>query len=180
MINTQTGLKKFDAVFMFCGKIASVCNILLVFILVLDVILRYFFFHSEAWLTELEWHIFALIFLIGGAYTFHYDGHVRVDLIYNNLSKKVQAWINLLGTAVFLIPWTYIVIRSSYKYAMYSWAINEGSADPGGLAMRYLIKFAVVLAFVILLCYACLLIWKCILVIRGKDISLFHSSNTSA
>src|SRR5690606_38227973 len=98
------------------------------------VIARYLFAQSAAWLTELEWHIFSLIFLFGTIYTLQYDDHVRVDVWYTRMSPKRQLWVNLIGTLIFLIPWCIVVIFTSFEYAYHSWTMNEVSADPGGLA----------------------------------------------
>ncbi|WP_236979202.1 TRAP transporter small permease subunit [Membranihabitans maritimus] len=166
-------LKRISNLYLFFGKITSLLNVVLVLLVVTDVLLRYYFLYSQAWLTELEWHVFALIFLLGATYTLQYDSHVRVDLFYNGLSKKTQTWINLVGTLVFLLPWCLIVIISSENYAHNSFLINETSADPGGLPYRFVIKYAILVSYVFLFFYGIVFICKSILVLRGKDISLF-------
>src|SRR5690606_658961 len=125
--------QQIDRFFLKIGEYTSLLSIVLVFIILVDVIARYFFFSSSAWLTELEWHVFSLIFLFGAIYTLQYDDHVRVDVWYNTMSLRMQLWINLMGTIVFLIPWCLIVIFTSIKYANHSYEMSEISADPGGL-----------------------------------------------
>ena len=115
----------------------------LVLIICYDVVMRYAANQTYAWILELEWHIFALIFLLGAAYTLKHDKHVRVDLFYAKMSPRDKAWVNLVGGLLFLIPWCLIVIYFSFNYAYASYSIGEGSPDPGGLPARYLIKFAV-------------------------------------
>ncbi|WP_235293260.1 TRAP transporter small permease subunit [Portibacter lacus] len=133
------------------GSWISLLNIVLVVLICVDVLLRYFFNSTEKWIIELEWHIFAAIFLIGASYTFKNDKHVRVDLFYQNFSVQKKAWVNILGNILFLIPWCLVVIYSSYKYGMVSLSYLEGSPDPNGLPARYIIKFIITIGFTLLL-----------------------------
>ena len=124
------------------GKGVAWLTGVLVLLICYDVLMRYFANETSAWILELEWHIFALIFLLGAAYTLKHDKHVRVDLFYTKMNPKDKAWINIVGGILFLIPWCLIVLYFSIQYAMNSFSIREGSADPSGLPARYLIKFA--------------------------------------
>ena len=136
------------------GIWVSWLNVVLVLLICADVILRYFFNITEKWVIELEWHIFAVIFLIGASYTFKNDKHVRVDVFYQNFSEKKKLWVNLLGNLLFLIPWTIVVIYASYKYATVSFSYLEGSPDPNGLPARYIIKYVIAVGFILLLVQA--------------------------
>ena len=119
-----------------------------------DVIYRYLFNDTEAWIMELEWHMFALIFLLGAGFAFKHDRHVRVDLFYANFSEKDKALVNMLGGILFLIPWCLLIIIASFQYAGVSFVIRETSPDPGGLPARYLIKYAITVGGVLLLLQA--------------------------
>ena len=125
-------------------------NVILIGLICLDVLFRYLFSFSKNWIIELEWHMFAIIFLLGSAYALQAEKHVRVDVFYQRFSKKTQAVINLLGTLIFLIPWCYLVITTSYKFFINSWYIREGSSQPGGLPARYVIKGMIVVGFILL------------------------------
>ena len=142
----------------------------LVLLIFVDVILRYLFAVTSAWVIELEWHLFALIFILGAAYALQQDQHVRVDVFYTHFSPRKKAWVNLLGTLFFLIPWCLIIIYTSYNYAENSFAVREVSADPGGLPARYLIKFSVTLGFGLLLLQAIALSLKSIAIIIKKEV----------
>ena len=144
-------LKSIENIIAKIGEGISYLNIALVIIICVDVLLRYFFNTTEKWVIELEWHLFALIFLIGASYTFQKDKHVRVDVFYQNLSEKKKTWINLIGNLLFLIPWCIVIIYTSTKYANVSFSYNEGSPDPGGLPARYIIKYSIALGFGLLL-----------------------------
>jgi len=141
----------------------------LVLLVCFDVTRRYFFQETAAWIMELEWHLFALIFLLGAGYALKHDRHVRVDLFYANFSAKDKAWVNFLGTLIFLIPWCVLIIYTSYYYALGSYQIGEGSPDPGGLPARYLIKFAITLGTTFLLLQAFSLAAQSLLVILGFE-----------
>jgi TRAP-type mannitol/chloroaromatic compound transport system permease small subunit len=98
---------------------------------------------------ELQWYLFAVLFLGGAAWTLKEDAHVRVDVIYGRLSRRGKAWIDLLGTLAFLIPFCVFGVWVSVSPVIESWSTWEGSPDPGGLP-RYPIKTLVPLAFMLL------------------------------
>ncbi len=132
------------------GNAVSWLNVALIVLICFDVLFRYFFSFSKNWILELEWHMFAIVFLLGSAYALQEDKHVRVDVFYQNFSEKTKTIVNLLGTVIFLIPWCYLVITTSYKFANNSWYIREGSNQPGGLPARYVIKGMIVVGFILL------------------------------
>ncbi len=123
---------------------------ILIFVVCGDVMMRYVWSTSPNWLIELEWHLFSLIFLLGSAYCLQQDKHVRVDVFYTKWSIKTKAWVNIIGTLLLLLPWCFIVTKTSSEYAINSFYMNEGSDQPGGLPARYVIKFAIVVGFVLL------------------------------
>lgn len=149
------------------GKAASWLTTALVVLIVIDVVFRYLFKDTAAWIIELEWHFFAIIFLLGGAYALKEDKHVRVDLFYSNFSERDKAWVNLLGTLLLLIPWCLAITWFASQYAWTSFEDREGSPDPGGLPARYLIKSMVALGFFLLNLQAIALLLRSILTLRN-------------
>ena len=129
-----------DSVNLMVGKLTSWVTLAIVLVVFMDVVMRYAFNMSFVFTQELEWHLFAFIFLIGAGYTLFKDGHVRVDIIYQNLSDKGKAWVNLLGVIFFLIPGTFMIIETSGFFAYKSFMVLEGSPDPGGIPYRFIIK----------------------------------------
>lgn len=103
---------------------------------------------SNAYL-ELQWYLFAAIFLLAGAYTLRRDAHVRVDVLYDRLGKRARAWVNLAGHLLFLLPFCAFMIYASIDPVWDSWKRREISPDPSGLP-RYPIKALIPLAFVLL------------------------------
>jgi len=141
----------------------------LVLLMCYDVFMRYTFDSSKAWILELEWHFFALIFLLGTSYALKEDKHVRVDVFYADFSEKKKAWINMIGTLFFLIPWCLVIIWKSGIYAYSSFDILEGSAQPGGLPARFIIKGMITFAFVTLLFQGISQILKSIVTLKSKE-----------
>ncbi len=129
--------------------VAWLC-VALILLICYDVMMRASTDQTSTWIIELEWHLFSLIFLFGGAYALKHDRHVRVDLFYANFSKRHQAWVNFAGTLCFLIPWCLVLIYFSYQFAFTSYEIGEGSPNPNGLPARYLIKFSICLGTIFL------------------------------
>lgn len=99
---------------------------------------------------ELQWYVFSLIFLLAAGYTLRHNAHVRVDVIYTRLSPRAQAWTDILGTLLLLIPFSIFVLRVSWPSVRASWTIREMSPDPGGLP-RYPLKPVILICFVLLL-----------------------------
>ncbi len=139
--------KSIDKLNEWIGKAASLLSILLVAVIIVDVFLRYVFNTTSVASAEFEWHLFALIFLLGSAWTLKNDGHVRVDLFYQNFSEKRKAWINLLGCLFLLLPFCYVGFSESLSFVRSSYIVGETSPDPGGLPARYLIKAVIPTGF---------------------------------
>jgi TRAP-type mannitol/chloroaromatic compound transport system permease small subunit len=100
-------------------------------------------------LIELQWYLFSAVFLLGAAYTLKHNEHVRVDVLFQRVSPRGQAWIEVAGIVVFLLPFTALVVWSSWGPAANAWAINELSPDPGGLP-RWPVKALIPLGFILL------------------------------
>jgi len=132
------------------GKLFSWLTALLVLLICLDVVMRYVFTTSYAAVTELEWHLFAAIFLLSASYALQYDKHVRVDVFYSKFSEKSKAWVNLIGTLLFLFPLCIVIVMSSIPFVMNSYEILETSPDPGGLPARYIVKSLIPTGFILL------------------------------
>lgn len=90
-------------------------------------------------LIELQWYIFSLVIFLGAPYALLHDEHVRVDVLFGRFNERRQAWINLFGTLLFLIPFCSLLIYFSWNFVAASWRILEDSPDPSGLP-RYPIK----------------------------------------
>ena len=133
------------------GKFISWLVLILVLLVNYDVAMRYFFLRGSIAIQELQWHVFALIFLLGSAYTFKKNQHVRLDLLYNHtFNRKHRAWVDLLGGLLFLIPFCLLVSFTATNFAIQSFINMESSPDPGGLPFRWILKASIPVGFIIL------------------------------
>ena len=135
------------------GRAASWLVLAMVLLICYDVTMRYSFHQGSVALQELEWHLFALIFLLGSAYTLKHNNHVRVDILYQSqyLSNKHRAMINILGIILFLIPFCVLILITTWPFVENAYYYLEGSPDPGGLPYRYLLKGSILVAFTLLI-----------------------------
>ena len=133
------------------GILVSWLASILVLIVCYDVVTRYAFNTSSVAVQELEWHVFAALFLLGATYTLKHDKHVRVDIFYSRYSQKRKALVNLVGVVLFLLPFCIIVIYTSLDFVHNSFKVLESSPDPGGLPARYIIKSVLPISFFFLL-----------------------------
>lgn len=90
-------------------------------------------------LTELQWHLFAVLVMLGASYALEQDRHVRVDMIHDKLSPKGKAIVDTLGDLILLLPFCAIVAWLSLRFVDLSFRSGEQS-DYGGLIDRYLVK----------------------------------------
>lgn len=135
------------------GRSVAWLVLAMVLLICYDVAMRYLLQQGSVALQELEWHLFALIFLLGSAYTLKHDEHVRVDIIYQSrkLSDKHRALINIIGILLFLLPFCILILISAWPFVENAYFYNEGSPDPGGLPYRYLLKASILIAFSMLI-----------------------------
>ena len=147
----KTFIRWIDGLNEWIGRGVAWVTLALVLVIFVDVVMRYLFNKSFVFTQELEWHLFGFIFLIGAGYTLLHDGHVRVDIIYQRLGFKGQAWVNLMGVIVFLIPGCLMIIISSATFVTDSFLILEGSPDPGGIPFRFIVKGFIPAGFCLLL-----------------------------
>lgn len=133
------------------GRIMAWLVIAMVCLIGYDVAMRYLFEAGSVALQELEWHLFAIIFLLGAAYTFKYEGHVRVDIFYQSrFSERTRQWVDLFGHLFFLLPFCSLLIWGSSTFVYNSWQFAETSPDPGGLSYRFLLKAMIPFGFSLL------------------------------
>lgn len=133
------------------GKLVSWLTLVMVVITTLIVILRYVFDTGWIAMQETVLYMHALVFMLGAAYTFKHDGHVRVDIFYQRFNVKTKAWIDLVGTLVLLLPVAGFILWSSWEYVSNSWEIQEESRNSGGLPGVYLLKSCIVVMALLLI-----------------------------
>ena len=142
-----------DKTITYIGTIATWLVLMLVAITIYDVVMRYLFKQGSVAIQELEWHLFAAIFLLGSSSALQSDQHVRVDVFYRSkrISEQRRALIDLLGCFFLLLPFCAVIIWSSLPFVMDSFVHKEVSPDPGGLSYRWAIKALIPLGFFLLI-----------------------------
>jgi TRAP-type mannitol/chloroaromatic compound transport system permease small subunit len=103
---------------------------------------------SNAWL-EIQWYMFGALVMLGASYTLRRNEHVRVDIVYSNLSTRRQIGIDIFGGVLFLLPATLILTYLSWPVFYNSWVQGEISGNAGGL-IRWPIKIFLPLGFALL------------------------------
>jgi TRAP-type mannitol/chloroaromatic compound transport system permease small subunit len=97
------------------------------------VVLRYVFGLGFIWLQESLTWMHAAVFMLGAAYTLQQDEHVRVDVFYRGMSEHRRAWVDLVGTVIFIFPFCGLLFFESLDYVLDSWNTREVSRNAGGL-----------------------------------------------
>ena len=103
---------------------------------------------SNAWL-EIQWYMFAAVIMLGTSYTLKKNEHVRVDIVYANVTTRRQIGIDIFGFILFMLPATVIMTYLSWPIFHNSWALGEISANAGGL-IRWPVKLFLPLGFALL------------------------------
>jgi TRAP-type mannitol/chloroaromatic compound transport system permease small subunit len=120
---------------------------------------------SNAWL-ELQWYLFAAVFLLAAGYVFLKNAHVRIDFISSRLTARARNWIDVIGIVAFLIPLCLIVIRLSWPLFYNAYVSGEMSQNAGGL-IRWPVFLMIPLGFSLLLLQAISELIKRIAFLRG-------------
>lgn len=142
--------RRIDAVNEWFGRGTAWLALLLVVVTTYDVASRYLFRKSFVFIQELEWHLFAILFLIAAGYTHLKGDHVRVDIFYARMSPRGKAWIDLILGVLFLFPTCFLLIWTSIPFVIASAKVLEGSPDPGGIPGRFLLKAVIPLGFILI------------------------------
>ena len=128
------------------GRLTSWLALGLALVMGANVLLRYGFSIGFIWAQELEWHIMVPICLFGMSYALLHGEHVRVDVLFASFSPRTKQLVNVLSALLAMI-FALIVIYLSIHYVRQSWDVNEGSANPGGMDYRYVVKALIPIGF---------------------------------
>jgi len=103
---------------------------------------------SNAWL-EIQWYMFGALVMLGASYTLKRNEHVRVDIVYSNVSTRRQIGIDIFGFILFMLPATAIMTYLSWPIFYNSWMLGEVSSNAGGL-LRWPVKILLPIGFALL------------------------------
>lgn len=127
------------------GGVISWLSVIMVVVTFLVVFLRYVFDLGWIAMQESVTYMHATLFMLGAAYALGRDGHVRVDILYQRMSRRRRAWVDLLGTLLLLMPVCAFMISIGWEYVSDSWQVMEGSREAGGIPAVYLLKSLILL-----------------------------------
>jgi TRAP-type mannitol/chloroaromatic compound transport system permease small subunit len=130
------------------GMVAAWTSFALVLVMAANVLLRYMFSTGSVWAQELEWHLLVPISLLGMSYALRHGEHVRVDIFFSKYSERTKILLEIV-TALLSFLVCIIVIRLSIPYVLQSWNYSEGSANPGGIPYRYILKALIPFGFLL-------------------------------
>ncbi len=121
---------------------------------------------SNAWL-ELQWYLFAAVFMLAAGYVFLHNGHVRIDFVAGRLTARVRNAIDIVGIVVFLMPLCVLVIDMSWPLFVNAYVSGERSANAGGL-IRWPVYLLVPVGMSLLLAQSISELIKRIAFLRGR------------
>ncbi|MEO7115901.1 MAG: TRAP transporter small permease subunit [Caldimonas sp.] len=114
-----------------------------------NAIVRKIFDQSSNGLLEIQWYLFAAVFLLAAGYTLLRQEHVKIDVIAGRFSKRTQIWIDIVGICVFLLPFVVVVIDLSTPLVVRAYEMHEMSNNAGGL-VRWPVFALLPIGFVLL------------------------------
>jgi len=156
-----------DAVNSRIGKIVSWLILVAVLVSATNAIIRKVFdLSSNSWL-ELQWVLFAVVFLLAAPWTLLDNEHIRIDIVSFRLPKRVRDGIDIFGHVFFLLPFTIVMLVTAWPFFLNSFSINEQSLNAGGLP-QWPAKMLVPLGFLLLFFQAISELIKRIAIFNGR------------
>jgi TRAP-type mannitol/chloroaromatic compound transport system permease small subunit len=122
-----------ESISVLSGQAVAWLTFFMVLVTFVIVVLRYVFGLGFIWLQESLTWMHAAVFMLGAAYTLQQDEHVRVDVFYRGMSEHRRAWVDLVGTVIFIFPFCGLLFFESLDYVLDSWNTREVSRNAGGL-----------------------------------------------
>jgi len=133
---------------------------------------------SNAWL-EIQWYLFAAVFMLASPHTLRRDEHVRIDVVTGRFSKRTQVWLDLFGYLFFLMPVCLVILYYGIPFGMLSVRSAEMSSNAGGLIV-WPAKILVPIGFALMILQGISEIIKRIAYLRGRlDASAFSKHATT-
>ncbi len=157
------------------GNFVAWGSLTLVLITALVVILRYGLNTGSIAMQESIMYNHAILFMLGIAYTYLHNEHVRVDVFYGQFSPQRKAWVNLIGSLLFTLPVMFFILWSGWDYVSASWQIKETSAEAGGLAYLYMLKSLILIMAILMIMQALSVMAQAYLTLFGQGYQEFES-----
>lgn len=147
----ETALSRvFDRIIIFVGESSSWIWTILMLLIIYQVGQRYLFGIGSIKMEEMQWHLYALGFMLAIPLTEVRERHVRIDVVAEHWPLRRRLWIEFGGLVFFLLPLCLFTAWWSAPYVAHSWRLREISAAPDGLPFVYVLKSFIVVTFVLL------------------------------
>jgi len=170
MIVLENILKGIDFICVWTGKLASFLVLILMFAVIYEVTSRYGFDRPTIWAFEIERMVGGSLFILGFAWVLTMKAHVRVDLLYQRLSPRGKAILDVVLTLLFVFPLWIFVMPHMIKWVQTSWAIHEVSSDSAWRNIIYPFKTVAPIAiFLLILALIATFIRDLRTIVRGKQ-----------
>lgn len=141
-----------------------------------NVLLRYLFSIGSVWAQELEWHLLAALILLGMSYALQRGDNVRVDLFYAGYSRRRKFMVDVTS-AVLTMLIAALFVKLSLAYVAQSYSISEGSPDPGGIPLRWIVKSLIPLGYGLLVLQALAELLRVVQVYRNGPPAIVEKVN---
>lgn len=139
-----------DRIVTWVGELASSLWLILVLVIVAQVVARYAFNQGSILMEELQWHLYAIGFMLGIPFTELCERNVRIDVLAEKFKPRTRQYIELFGLVCLLLPFTLFVIWFAIPFFWSSYQLHEVSSAPGGLPYRWFLKSFIVTSFALL------------------------------
>jgi TRAP-type mannitol/chloroaromatic compound transport system permease small subunit len=125
--------KRIDAFSEWIGRWVAWLVLFAVLISAANASMRKAFNMSSNGFLEIQWYLFAAVFLLASGYTLLRQEHVKIDVISGRFSKRTQIWIDIIGICVFLLPFTFMITKLAWPLVINAYITGEVSSNAGGL-----------------------------------------------
>jgi TRAP-type mannitol/chloroaromatic compound transport system permease small subunit len=143
--------RRIDPLLIRIGEWVSWVWLALMAVICVNVVLRYAFGEGRIEFEEIQWHLYSIGFVLGLSYAYQSDAHIRVDVLHERCSPRLQAWLELYGIVLLLLPFIALMLIYGVPFVWVSYELGEVSPSPGGLPFRWAIKAMLPLGFGLLL-----------------------------
>jgi TRAP-type mannitol/chloroaromatic compound transport system permease small subunit len=147
---TTTFSRSVDRIAVWAGEFASGLWTVLIVVIVIQVIARYAFGRGSVSMEEIQWHLYAIGFMLGLAFTEVRERNVRIDVFAERFRPRTRLWIELVGLVALLLPLALVIVWFAIPFFWSSFVLHEVSASPGGLPYRWFLKSFIVTSFALL------------------------------
>ena len=158
-----------DALNEWIGTKVAWLTLAMAVVMFLTVILRYVFDLGWIWMQESVFFMHGILFMVAGGFTLKHEQHVRIDIVYDAISQRKKAIVNLLGTIFLLFPTCFVTFYYAFPYVQDSWTVLEGSMEAGGLPGIFLLKTIILIFPTLLALQGLAMALRAILTLTNSD-----------